>query len=100
VVASSRSTEDPGTSERTSTSAKERPRTATGERSSSDAAPAPAPAAPAKPAEKPATATKSRAALIAQNNAAFAATDGDPEGQVEPLQEAARFTGPGRRQPG
>ena len=83
------------------------PRTTTGERetSTSTSTPAPAPgpepepepAPKAKPKPKadpeptapaPAAATKSRAALVAQNNAAYLRTKRDPAGQVAPLQEA------------
>lgn len=49
---------------------------------------APPAASPEEPAADPAPVTKSRAALIAQNDAAYAATKGDPAGQVAPLREA------------
>ena len=85
------------------------PRTTTGERETStststpapapDPEPEPAPKAKAKPKPKakadpeptapaPAAATKSRAALVAQNDAAYLRTKRDPAGQVAPLQEA------------
>ncbi len=79
---------------RASTSTQKRTTPAKRTTSSSSSA-APAPAAPAetqaaKPSKAPAAApaTKSRSALIAQNNRAFSATRGDPAGQVAPLQEA------------
>ncbi len=49
---------------------------------------APPVAATPEPDPAPAPAEKSRAELIAQNNAAFAATKGDPAGQIAPLREA------------
>lgn len=69
-------------------------RTTTGAKSSTSAAtpaPAPAPASTqsTSAASTPAaTSGKSRAQLIAQNNAAYRATAGDPAGQVPLLQEA------------
>ncbi len=90
AVATSLGGDDP-TPKRTSTSAKkERQGTATAKSSpSSGSTPAPAPATPVKTSASstPAT-TKSRATLIKQNDQAFIGTEGDPAGQVEPLQEA------------
>jgi len=94
AVATSVGGDDPAP-ERTSTSAKkERQGTSTGGKSSSStgSTPAPAPAAPSEtsadtPAESAPT-TKSRATLIAQNDTARGATQGDPAGQIAPLQEA------------
>lgn len=55
--------------------------------STSAATPAPAPSASTAATTPPPT-TTSRAALIAQNDAAFKATDADPAAQVAPLREA------------
>ncbi len=91
AVAASTGGENTGSRERTSSSPPERERTATRERPSSpsaDATPPPAPAPAEQPAEKTPATTKSRAALIAQNDAAYDATRGDPAGQIAPLREA------------
>jgi len=78
-------------SKRTITSAKkDRKRTTTSKsRPSSGSTQTPAPAVPAEtPAKSAPATTKSRAALIRQNDRAFINTEGDPAGQVAPLQEA------------